>query len=115
MEEEIEGLPTVSGPYEILELADGQTLELEVEEWKVGKMLLTPKSTGVEKVIKVLRVWVPKEKKDFFPYYWDITSQTLIAQLEPHLSRSDLRKYKYAITKHGVAPRARFTLEVKPK
>lgn len=72
----------------------------------------TPGIRDSEKRIRALRVWVPKEIKLLFPYYWDITSQTLIAQLMPALEAPGWEAKKYKITKYGVAPKARFSLEV---
>ena len=102
------------GPYEIFELTDGQTVELRIDGWAQGEVTIYPHHKPTGKVINALRVHVPEDRKAFFPYYWDITSKFLVAQMLPWLQRADYKEKLYVITKHGVAPKARFTLEVRP-
>ena len=102
----------LQGPYEILELEDRGTLETRILNWSVGEVEIHPGYQPEGKWITALRVWVPREHKEFFPWYWDITSQTLLAQLLPYLEQPGFDTKMFRITKHGVAPRARFTLEV---
>ena len=97
---------------EILELTDGETKVLHITRWTLGRMTIHPANAPLGKMIRVLRVWVPPVEKAIGPDYWDITSQTLIYQLMPFLEREPYRRRTYTITKHGVAPRARFTLVV---
>lgn len=111
---ELEDLEKLEGPYEILDLGDRGHKELRILSWKLGRMVIQPRETGVAKEIKALRVWVPKEIKPLFPDYWDITAQTLIAQLIPHLERPGWEEARFIITKYGEAPKARFSLEVIP-
>jgi hypothetical protein len=103
-------------PYEILELADGQSVELRLVTWERGTMTITPRYEGAagSKEIPVLRVHVAAGVKPYPPMYYDITSKTLMAQMLPHLSQPNFERFVYRITKHGVAPTARFTLEVRP-
>jgi len=107
-------LAELPGPYEILELRDGESVTLRVLDWRLGMMVIHPRTQpGVtEKRIKVLRLYVPREIKPVGPDYWDITSQTLIYQLLPYLQRPDFRALVFKITAHGVAPRKRFSVEV---
>ena len=100
------------GPFEILELEDEGVLETRILRWEVGEVEIHPAVKPEGKWIKALRVHVPETDKDYFPFYWDITAQTLLAQLIPYLERPGYERRTYKITKHGVAPRARFTLEV---
>jgi len=99
-------------PYEIFELKDGETRDLEIIDYKVGEMTIHPKDGRPPKDIRGLRVHVPKVGKEFFPYYWDITSTTLTAQLLPLLEQGLHKTRRFRITKRGVPPMARFTLEV---
>ena len=103
----------LEGPYEILELDDRESIEFHIEKWQLGEMVIKPKYAPQGKTIKALRVFIPKEEKNFFPYYWDVTGQTLVAQLLPILEGNKFKGKVFKITKYGVAPRARFTLEVK--
>lgn len=106
-------METLPGPYEILELDDGATLVTRVQKWEVGEVTIHPAAKPEGKIVTALRIHVPEADKEFFPYYWDITSQTLAAQMRPYLEQPHYEVKKYIITKHGVAPRARFTLAVK--
>jgi hypothetical protein len=101
------------GPFEIFELEDGQTVALKIDRTEVGEALIHPAYKPEGKWIKVLRVWVQDGTKEFFPPYWDVTSQTLVAQLEPLLKVGDVRNREFHVTKHGVAPKARFSVEVR--
>lgn len=104
------------GPYELLELADGQSVDLALVSWERGTMTITPRNAGaaVPKVIPVLRLHLAEGVKPYPPMYYDVTSKTLMAQLIPHLSQPNFERFRYRITKHGIAPTARFTLEVRP-
>ena len=102
----------LKGPYEILELGDGETLTTRITAWEEGEVEIHPAYKPEGKLVAALRMHVPKEDKEFFPYYWDVTSTTLVAQLKPWLEEPGFERRTYKITKHGVAPRARFTLEV---
>jgi len=101
------------GPFEILELDDGETLETKILRWDLGEVTIHPSYKPEGKDILALRIHVPEESKEYFPWYWDITSQTLVAQLIPYLRAPGFENKEYSITKHGVAPRARFSLVVK--
>mgnify|MGYP001571515413 CR=1 FL=1 len=98
---------------ELLEMADGQSLDLRIPKWEIGELDIHPAYGERVKRIRALRVWVPPEDKRLGPPYWDITSQTLIAQLEPYLGVETFRTRVFRVTKYGIAPRARFTLEVR--
>ena len=102
----------LEGPFEILELGDKETLTTRIMRWQIGEVEIHPAYKPEGKWIKALRIHVPETDKQYFPWYWDVTSQTLLAQLVPYLERPGYELRTYKITKHGVAPRARFTLEV---
>ncbi len=106
-------LPQLEGPYEILELGDGGSLMLHPKAFTTGTMLIHPRWKPEGKTIKAIRIWVPEGDKPLFPDYFDITASTLVAQLEPVLRRSELRGLELTITKHGVAPKARYQVAVK--
>lgn len=109
-------LRLLPGPYEILELADGQSVRLRVVSYERGSMVIHPLMEGapLEKTIEVLRVHLAPGIKALPPMYYDITSKTLIAQFMPLLLERGYENYWYTVTKYGVAPRARFTLERSP-
>jgi len=104
----------LSEPYEIMELADGQDVTLAITRWELGRMLIKPRYPGApaSKEIQALRLHVPAGRKLLGPPFWDVTSQTLIAQLKPHLDDLARTGRAFRITAHGQAPRKRFTLEL---
>jgi len=112
----IELLDYLLPPFEILELKDGESIEIIILKWKIGKIDIIPRypQPPIRKTIRTLRIWVPREIKPFGMDYWDITSQTLIAQLTPYLERPDFNKLKYKIIAKGVAPYKRFQVIVSP-
>jgi hypothetical protein len=101
-------------PYDILELADGQSITLQIKGFADGTMKIVPKGQTAEKEIRVLRVVVPPEIKTTGVPYWDITATTLVAQLQPYLYAPGYQTKKFTITAHGIAPMKRFTLKVSP-
>ena len=97
---------------EILELEDGQTVQLTIVDWEIGTMEITGRTFPGTKEIRVLRVRVPEHTKTLGPPYWDITGQRLIEQMLPHLNVAGFERRRFIITKHGVAPTAKFQLKV---
>lgn len=97
---------------EILELGDGGTYELRPISHKLGKTTIRTVRQPEGKTIQVLRLYVQPEEKAVGPNYWDITSQTLIAQILPRLQADRVEGRIFKITKHGIAPQARFTFEI---
>jgi len=110
----VEGPVRLAQPYEILELRDGQSLTMHIQKWELGTMLIKPRYPGApgEKEILVLRLTLPKAEKPVGLDYWDVTAQTLIAQLRPLLERRLHEAHAIRVTAHGEAPRKRFTVEV---
>ena len=112
----VEGLRPLVGPYEILDLPDRGVARLRIVSWERGSMKISPRYEGApgEKEIPVLRVHLAPGVKPYPPMYYDITSKTLQAQLVPLLLERGYERFEYVVTKYGVAPRARFTLERVP-
>ena len=98
-------------PFEILELDDGQSITMTIESWEEGEAIINPRYMDKPKTITVLRAHVPESEKEYFPFYWDITAVTAVTQLKPLLEAEIHKRRKIKITKHGVAPRARFKIE----
>ena len=75
----------IEGPYEILELADGDSVTFHVERWEAGKMEIHPTWAGAPetKVVDGLRVHVAQGDKEWLPSYWDLTAGHLVAGLKP--------------------------------
>lgn len=102
----------IESPYELLELADGASLRIHVERWEEGTAPVTPRDGRPAKVVRALRLHVPRSEKALFPFYWDLTSQRLIAQLLPMLPGIRDGKRLLRITKRGTGPSAGFEVEV---
>lgn len=109
----LENVEILPGPYEILELGDGGKKELVIEHYRVGRMTIHPRGGAGVKDIVALRVHVPDRIKPLYPDYYDITAQTLIAQMLPVLDAGDYQERLFVITKYGTGPSARFGLDVK--
>jgi hypothetical protein len=108
-----ETLEELPGPYEILEMTDREVRSLRIVAWRLGLMRIQTGEVPEGKTIKALRVFVPAETKPIGVSWYDITSQTLIAQIQPFLEHPEYKSRTYVITKYGTAPKARFTVEVK--
>lgn len=101
-------------PFDILDLADGQSITLKISSYEIGSGVIHPKYPGApaSQRIRILRVHVPPEYKETVPDYWDITATRLIAGMLAYLERPGFQDKVFTITKIGVRPTARFTLKV---
>jgi hypothetical protein len=108
-----EALEELPGPYEILEMTDREVRTIRIAGWQLGYMNIKTSEEPEGKMIKALRIFVPAQTKPVGLSWYDITSQTLIAQLLPFLEQPNFGNKTFVITKYGVAPKARFTVEVK--
>ncbi len=99
-------------PFEILDLADGQSTEFRVLSVQRGEARIQTRLEPEGKLVPVLRVHVPPEDKTLGAPYWDITSRTLQARLEPMLDMLVRTRRRIRITKFGVAPTARHQVEL---
>lgn len=108
-----EGLRRILGPMEFLDLEDGGSARLKIVSYERGITLINTTRRGreVEIEVPVLRLHLAAGVKAYPPMYYDITSKTLIAQLMPMIMEPGFEEYTYVVTKHGVRPRARYTLE----
>lgn len=104
------------GPFELLEIAHAQTVELLIVRKELGDLIIHPRTPGApsEKIIRGMRVWVDVASKRVGPPYWDVTSGTLIVQLLPLLEGVPPATKRVRITATGVAPAKRFTVELVP-
>jgi len=104
----------LSAPYEILEVADGETKEIVAHRYETGDMVIHPRYPGApaEKRIRGIRLFVDRKDKPMGPDYWDVTATTLIYDLVPKLEAWKTWPARIKVTALGVAPRKRFTVEV---
>jgi hypothetical protein len=104
----------LAGPYEIFELKDGESKELTVTRYEYGTVIIHPRYPGAppSKEIAAVRLYIRPEEKPAGVPYWDITSQTLIAQLRPFLEAMPPTGLRIRLTAHGIPPSKRYSLEV---
>lgn len=106
-------MPPLPPPIDLLELPDQGVLVTRVERWEEGTSTITPKGAAASKQISVIRIHVPAADKPTVPHYWDITATRLHPALRASLD-DVVRDHRWIrIQKFGVAPAARFSLEVK--
>lgn len=105
-------LATLEGPYELLELRNQEIFSFLPLKYETGLMQISTRrfNPGVSKEIKVLRIWFDADPNVPGLDYRDITSQTLIVQLEPILKTAIKDKLRITIKAYGVAPTKRFTV-----
>lgn len=119
MEENIlmhpEKLKSLPPPFEIFELKSGEKKCFRVEKWEAGLIKIkTRRAIPIgEKTVVALRVYVPKKYKELPPPWWDITAKTLVWQLYGILKSPRYDRYLICVTKHGVPPKARFSVDVR--
>ena len=112
-----EGLELLEDPFEILDMPNNGILQTKILDFKMGMTKIAPRGTkpGEFKVLETLRIHVPHIWKPVGVSYWDITSKTLTAQILPYLQKPESKKKVYKITKYGIAPKARFSLDTIPE
>jgi hypothetical protein len=100
-------------PMEILEIGDGTSVPLRILRWEKEDAIIRPAHAPQGKAIPVLRVHVRPEDKASSPFYWDITGKGAVALLMPYLQQPGYEKKTFVLSAVGVAPKKRFSLEVK--
>lgn len=101
----------LKAPAELLDLADGESVEFSVLRSEKGELRIETRLEPEGKVVPVLRLWVPAEDKPTGAPYWDVTSRTLQARLEPVLDQLVGTRRRIRVTKYGVAPTARHQVD----
>jgi hypothetical protein len=107
-----EELKPLAGPYELFDLADGETREFRAIRYEMGVVRIQTAVVPAGKDVVGLRIFVTAASKPVGVNWWDVTSRTLIAQLLPYLEAPGLEVRQFSVTKLGVAPKARFMVKV---
>jgi len=110
----LEQLDDLPEPFEILEMQDGETRQLQIVRHQLGRCWIQPRDGRPRKQVPCLRVWIPPETKPTIPDYWDVTAKHLISGLLGYLEAGTGRRYRFTTTKRGRPPVARFTLTATP-
>jgi len=104
----------VTEPFEFWDMEDQEIRVVKFTRWEEGTIEIHPRYPGApeSKTVRVLRLHLAEGIKTTLPGYWDMTSKHLIAALLPILRAPGLEDKTFTIQKFGVAPSARFSLEV---
>jgi hypothetical protein len=102
------------GPYEIFDIADGESVDLLVTRIERGDEFQMTATDGHTFMSSPLRLHLVMSLAPGKHPYLDITSKRLIPRLEGLLSTIPGAQKHIKITKHGVAPTAVFTVDVLP-
>ena len=104
----------ITPPYELFDLPAEGELVTRVTAWEEGRATIKPARApqGVE--VDIIRLHVPAEDKPTEPRYWDVTATRLHPSLRTQLPAVVAGKRWLKLHKYGVAPHARFSLEVSP-
>jgi hypothetical protein len=107
-------LPLLPGPYEILDLKEGESVLIHPMKWVNGRVIIHPRYPGApaEKEIVAIRLFVPREEKPFGAPYWDLTSQTLRASLEPVLDEIVKNGWGLKLIARGTGPAKRYSFQI---
>lgn len=104
----------LQGPFELLDLQDGESRAFTVVRAERGDLPITPTRTRVTELVPATRLHVRPGDKPAGLAYWDVTSRTLQAQLLGMEQGGGLVGRRVAITASGLGVRKRFTVEVRP-
>ena len=107
-------MPILPGPYEIFDIGDGATADLVVTRFEQGDEFEMKALDGHTFMSSPLRLYLVKPWLPGHPLYLDITSKRLIPELKGLLGTMPGPQKHIKITKHGVAPKATFSVEVLP-
>jgi len=110
-EVEVKFLP---GPFEFLELRDGESVRLAVVRFEEGLVTIHPRMRDAppERTVRVLRLWLKPGFKVYGPSYWDVNAGTLVAQLKPLLPSLAEKGQEFTITAHGSPPKKRYSIRL---
>jgi hypothetical protein len=102
-----------NAPSELLEMKDQEVRVLKVLSVDKGTLDIAPTYAGAPpiKTVDVRRLHVPREDKPTGPAYWDVTSATLVHQIDELERAYGPAPYVLKLTKVGVAPKARYMVE----
>jgi hypothetical protein len=109
---DMERLPELEPPYEILEIPPAVPVYLKVTGYKLGKMTISPRYPGAppEKDVIAIRLFVDPETKKHYPLYWDITPARLVYQLAPMLVQGIPKDKWLRIYRDIPGPKAHFSV-----
>jgi len=110
----LELLEELPSPYEIFDVPPETVQEFDPQRYELGKGFIRPARAPEGVWVPILRIWVTRATKPLGAPYWDITAKTLIVTLLPVIDDWIARRLRFRARKVGIAPRARFEIEVIP-
>lgn len=105
-------LPLLEGPYEFLEVVEGQPRTFNPISWELGRAQTQPpwKPPGTLIWYEVLRIHLPTTEKPLYPYYYDLGQKTLVPQLKALLPQASIQGVGITIAAVGIGPKKRFSV-----
>ena len=104
----------VAAPFELLDLADGQSLAVTVRSMERGEISFTPAGASSAKTVPMLRLAVDAADKPAGLPYVDVTSRTLQAQLAPALTTPGFLPRRFTFTARGSGLQKRYEVASAP-
>jgi len=101
-------------PIELLDLPAEGELVTRVTRMEEAQAFIKPARAPQGVNVQVIRLHVPPSDKPTAPLWWDVTATTLHPSLRVQMPAAIAGGLWVKIRKYGVAPRARFSLEVFP-
>jgi len=112
---ELSSLPSLTPPFDLLDLRPGDSQALDLVRGQLGKSVINPRDGRPRKEVYTFRVWVTPGTKPTVPDFWDITATTVIAALWAYMEAGDFPKATYRLMKVGQGAQARFSLDRLPR
>jgi len=105
-------MPVLPGPYEIFDIGDGASVDIVVTRIDQGDEFEMTALDGRKFMSSPLRLYLTRPWAPGHKPYLDITSKRLIPELKGLLRAIPPEGKHIKITKHGVAPKAVFTVDM---
>ncbi|MEM3675387.1 MAG: hypothetical protein QXG08_07960 [Candidatus Methanomethyliaceae archaeon] len=104
-----------SPPYNLLSLADGESVEFTVQDIKIGtaEREIVERGRRITETIKIARIFLPPGEFVFGTPYLDVIAGRLIETLQA-LNTGMKKPFRLKLTAHGVEPSKWYEPEVTP-
>jgi hypothetical protein len=102
----------ISSPFEILDSRRAREWSFIPTGFEEGETTIKTAEAQDGKVVGVLRVLVDRSSKPHAPYYWDVTSKTLIPELRAVLPLAIQGKRPVTVRALGYGVETRFSVEI---
>jgi hypothetical protein len=103
---------SIASPFEILDSRRLREWSFIPLSFEVGETTIKTAEAQDGKIVGVLRVQVDRATKPHAPYYWDVTSKTLLPELRSILPGAISGKRRVTVRAIGYGVETRFAVEV---